>query len=61
MPHEDPGWGRAGEVRRGSSADVYGMGLARGRQDSVFTLYQAGSVLPSGDVLQPNIVRQRPK
>ena len=37
------------------------MSLVRRRQDQVFTLDQAGSVLPSGDVLQPNIVRQRSK
>src|SRR3954470_15146217 len=61
LPHENPGWGRAGEVGRGSSAEVYSGSLARGRQDQVFTLYQAGSVLPSGHVLQPNIVRQRSK
>ena len=61
LPHEDPGWGRAGEVGRGSSAEVYSVSLLRGRQDQVFTLDQAGSVLPSGDMLQPNIVGQRSK
>src|SRR6185503_5693287 len=33
----------------------------RRRQDQVFTLDQPGSVLPGGDVLQSNIVRQRSK
>ena len=61
LPHEGPGWGRAGEVGRGSFAGIYSVSLVWGRQDLVFTLDQAGSVLPCGNVLQPNVVRQRSK